>query len=313
MHRDGVRAVAGERIAVPRAEPFGEFETGRDAVGVVVGEVDLAAELEARDRTRRRARRGGRSRPRAQRVGASGVNSGTLPAITTTSKRATEVERGEIGLDPLDVRGARRRALDEHRRVDVGADDVDTARRQFDGDASGATPGVEHGWRAGSASRSSLRRARPRPDAASLSKRCWYSRPVPVRHAGKRRFDPMHEGGAKAIIAAFLANLGIAAAKIVGFVFTGSASMLAEAIHSAADTTNQGLLMLGGASRATQARRRSTRSATDANDSSGPSSSRSSSSRSARCSPCSKASTRCASPTSSTRSAGPSASCCSPS
>jgi cation diffusion facilitator family transporter len=55
----------------------------------------------------------------------------------------------------------------------------------------------------------------------------------------------MHEGGARAIIAAFLANLGIAAAKLVGFVFTGSASMLAEAIHSAADTTNQGLLMLG--------------------------------------------------------------------
>jgi cation diffusion facilitator family transporter len=56
----------------------------------------------------------------------------------------------------------------------------------------------------------------------------------------------VHEGGgAKAIIAAFLANLGIAIAKFVGFVFTGSASMLAEAIHSAADTTNQGLLMLG--------------------------------------------------------------------
>lgn len=55
----------------------------------------------------------------------------------------------------------------------------------------------------------------------------------------------MHEGGLKAIIAAFLANLGIAIAKLVGFVFTGSASLLAEAIHSAADTTNQGLLMVG--------------------------------------------------------------------
>ena len=49
----------------------------------------------------------------------------------------------------------------------------------------------------------------------------------------------------KAIIAAFLANLGIAMAKFVGFIFTGSASMLAEAIHSAADTTNQALLLLG--------------------------------------------------------------------
>jgi cation diffusion facilitator family transporter len=56
----------------------------------------------------------------------------------------------------------------------------------------------------------------------------------------------MHEGGKKAIIAAFLANLGIAVAKLVGFIVTGAASMLAEAIHSLADTGNQGLLLLGG-------------------------------------------------------------------
>lgn len=52
-------------------------------------------------------------------------------------------------------------------------------------------------------------------------------------------------GGTKAILAAFLANLGIAIAKVVGFLFTGSSSMLAESIHSFADTGNQGLLMLG--------------------------------------------------------------------
>ena len=57
----------------------------------------------------------------------------------------------------------------------------------------------------------------------------------------------MHEGSKKAIVAAFLANLAIAAAKVVGFLFTGAASMLAEAVHSGADTTNQGLLFLGGA------------------------------------------------------------------
>jgi cation diffusion facilitator family transporter len=50
----------------------------------------------------------------------------------------------------------------------------------------------------------------------------------------------------RAIVAAFLANLGIAAAKFVAFAVTGSASMLAEAIHSVADTGNQGLLFLGG-------------------------------------------------------------------
>ena len=47
-------------------------------------------------------------------------------------------------------------------------------------------------------------------------------------------------------IAALLANLGIAVAKFVGFVITGSASMLAESIHSVADSGNQGLLLLGG-------------------------------------------------------------------
>lgn len=52
-------------------------------------------------------------------------------------------------------------------------------------------------------------------------------------------------GGRKAIIAAFLANLGIAAAKFVGFLITGASSMLSEAIHSLADTGNQGLLLLG--------------------------------------------------------------------
>ena len=56
----------------------------------------------------------------------------------------------------------------------------------------------------------------------------------------------MHEGSKKAIIAAFLANLGIAIAKLIAFLFTGAASMLAEAIRSGADTANQGLLMLGG-------------------------------------------------------------------
>ena len=52
-------------------------------------------------------------------------------------------------------------------------------------------------------------------------------------------------GGTKAIIAALVANAGIAAAKFVGFLVTGSSSMLAESVHSLADTSNQGLLLLG--------------------------------------------------------------------
>lgn len=53
-------------------------------------------------------------------------------------------------------------------------------------------------------------------------------------------------GGSKAIVAAFLANMGIALAKFIAAALSGSASMLAEAIHSVADSGNQLLLMFGG-------------------------------------------------------------------
>jgi cation diffusion facilitator family transporter len=53
-------------------------------------------------------------------------------------------------------------------------------------------------------------------------------------------------GGTRAIVAALVANAGIALAKFVGYLITGSSSMLAEAVHSVADTSNQGLLLLGG-------------------------------------------------------------------
>jgi cation diffusion facilitator family transporter len=47
------------------------------------------------------------------------------------------------------------------------------------------------------------------------------------------------------VVAALGANAGIAVAKLIGFLITGSSSMLAESVHSLADTTNQGLLLLG--------------------------------------------------------------------
>lgn len=54
-----------------------------------------------------------------------------------------------------------------------------------------------------------------------------------------------HESTAKAILYAFLANFGIALAKTWAAMVTGSGSMLAEAIHSYADTGNQVLLYMG--------------------------------------------------------------------
>jgi cation diffusion facilitator family transporter len=54
------------------------------------------------------------------------------------------------------------------------------------------------------------------------------------------------DGGTKAVVAALLANTGIAVTKFIAFLLTGFSSMLAESIHSVADAGNQGLLLLGG-------------------------------------------------------------------
>jgi cation diffusion facilitator family transporter len=53
-------------------------------------------------------------------------------------------------------------------------------------------------------------------------------------------------GGSRAIIAALAANVGIAVTKFAAFLLTSSSSMLAESIHSLADSGNQLLLLVGG-------------------------------------------------------------------
>jgi cation diffusion facilitator family transporter len=63
------------------------------------------------------------------------------------------------------------------------------------------------------------------------------------------------EGSTRAIVAALVANIGIATTKFVAAAISGSASMFAEGVHSLADSGNQVLLMIGG--------RRSRRAATD--------------------------------------------------
>jgi cation diffusion facilitator family transporter len=62
-------------------------------------------------------------------------------------------------------------------------------------------------------------------------------------------------GGLRAILAALGANVGIAVTKLIAFAITGSASLLAESVHSLADSGNQVLLLFG--------RRRAQRSQTE--------------------------------------------------
>ncbi|RYZ64874.1 MAG: cation efflux family transporter, partial [Proteobacteria bacterium] len=52
-------------------------------------------------------------------------------------------------------------------------------------------------------------------------------------------------GSARVIIIALFSNLGIAVAKLIGAFISGSASLLAEAVHSLVDCSNQVLLLVG--------------------------------------------------------------------
>ncbi len=55
----------------------------------------------------------------------------------------------------------------------------------------------------------------------------------------------MSHGSTRAVLTAVASNAMVTVAKFVGFAFSGSSALLAEAVHSLADTANQGLLLLG--------------------------------------------------------------------
>jgi len=64
--------------------------------------------------------------------------------------------------------------------------------------------------------------------------------------SGSGRNGSSREGARRAVLAALGANVAVAIAKFVGFVVTHSASLLAESLHSVADSGNEALLLLGG-------------------------------------------------------------------
>jgi cation diffusion facilitator family transporter len=73
--------------------------------------------------------------------------------------------------------------------------------------------------------------------------------PGPAADQQGQAAEAGHSGGVIAVVAALAANVGIAVTKFVAFIITGSASMLAESVHSVADCGNQ-LLLLRGRNRA---------------------------------------------------------------
>ena len=134
-----------ERVSVPGCKPVDELEAGLCTGDVVVGEVVATVELKAGDQESF-GHEVARTRGDERRLCAGFSEQRDVAGHDDDVEGATQVERGEVMLLPLELRSESACGVD-HRRVDVDTDDLDVVAGEVDGDSPGTAPGVEDGGR----------------------------------------------------------------------------------------------------------------------------------------------------------------------
>ena len=146
MHRHGVVAAVGIRLAVPGSEPLDELESSRGRIGLVLVERIAATELEAGDHQAAGVEMAGAPGDEP-RLGSRWGEQRHVPGHHDEIEGAVEVELGEVLLTPVEVGCPPARRVD-HRGVGVDTDHLDAVVGQLDRHAARATAGIEHvaGW-----------------------------------------------------------------------------------------------------------------------------------------------------------------------